>query len=307
VQSSAVVIWALLIVFVIAGLWLAAWFRRREIEQIRRGDWSSSSTLEISYALSRSYERGLVEPESLARAASLSRPWFFVGSALNTFVCLDVATGRYREALEWRTRWAWKKRRLGFEDEVIRVNEAEALACLGRLEESLAWAPQDASRSGFQMLIAGLAAHRAWVLAELGRIDDARKEVAQWGPWSPALGPYESEWHLSRFAVEFAAHAWDAASEALDAAERIAQRESSKRNVHFFRGRLAFAKGELEQALKHFERGAASPYRWQGGPALLDWGDALQKLGRVEEAREVWKRCVERDPQSPAAALAQKR
>ena len=118
---------------------------------------------------------------------------------------------------------------------------------------------------------------------------------------------YEAELSLAAFAVEFAARDWSAAGSALDAAEAVAVRESSRRNVHFLRGRLAFARGDFADAVTHFERGAASPYRCQGGPSLLDWGDALVKLGRPDDARAAWERCLTQDPQSPAAATARLR
>ncbi|MFT3711189.1 MAG: tetratricopeptide repeat protein [Archangium sp.] len=299
--------WLAVIVFAFLGIALARWFRENERKRVKNGDWSRATAMEVATVLWREYFRGVVEPELLHRATKLPPPRFFRGLVINQLINLDVAAGRYREALEWRGRWNWKKRRFGFDDDVLRLNEAEALACLGRLDEALSWAPADASRSGYSLLIAGLAAHRAWVLAELGRVDEARRELTAWAPWAGALAVYEAEWHLSSFAVELAAKNFDAAEAALVSAERIAQRESSKRNVHFSRGRLFCARGAFAEALPHFERGAASAYRWQGGAALLDWGDALQQLGRVGEAREAWQRCVERDGQSPHAATARDR
>lgn len=295
-----------LAVLAVVGLLISDWLKKRQLVRIQNGDWRGASTREIATALWQAYFHGLVEPSHLERLAKLPAPFFFLGQTINQFICLDIAAGRYHQALEWRGRWRWKKRALGDEDEVLRVNEAEALACLGRHEEALARAPHEAA-SHFGLLVAGVAAHRAWVLAELGRVEEARREHAVHVGASSALGPYLAEWHLSRFAVEFAAGAWDAAAAALDQAAGTAVRESSKRNVHFLRGRLAFARGQLDEAVKHFELGAASPYRWQGGPAWLDYGDALQRLGREVEARTAWQHCVERDGQSPAAATARQR
>jgi tetratricopeptide (TPR) repeat protein len=298
--------WLAIVAFTVAGVWLAQWFRRREFAALRAGDWSGASTYDIGNALFAAYHRGELDPRQLDAVARREPPRFFRGLAMNLFICLDVAAGRYQQALEWRARWKWSRRRLGYEDEVIRINEAEALACLGRGEEALAHAP--ARIAGAPAFVeGGLAAGRAWILAELGRVDEARAELSAHAAAAHALQHFEAEWHLSRFAVEFAARAYDAAAEALDDAERVARRESSKRNVHFLRGRLAYARGALEEAVQHFERGAQSVYQWQGGAALLDWGDALARLGREGEARAAWARCVERDGQAPAAVAARAR
>ena len=77
-------------------------------------------------ALWEAYRLGTLRADALA-AYAVSNPtppdlpyW------QNTLVCLDVATGRYREALEWRARL--REPPTGDSDKLLRVNEAEALA-----------------------------------------------------------------------------------------------------------------------------------------------------------------------------------
>ena len=45
-------------------------------------------------------------------------------------------------------------------------------------------------------------------------------------------------------------------------------------------------------------------YRYQGGEGLLLWGDALARLGRLDEARAAWALVGERDPESESAVTA---
>jgi tetratricopeptide (TPR) repeat protein len=145
------------------------------------------------------------------------------------------------------------------------------------------------------------------VLAELGRLEDARRELRDNERLSSSLGLFQAEWYFSVFAVDFAARDWSAASTALDEAEQLARRESSRRNVSLLRGRLAFARAAYDDSLLHFERAAASRYQWQGGAAWLEHGDALAHLGRRDDARAAWRGCLERDGQSPASELARSR
>lgn len=252
-------------------------------------------------ALWDEYLQGRVHPEVLAR---LARPASLDGNVQNTLVCLEVAAGRYREALAWHevpVHGVWSDEGRG----LVRLNVAEALACLGRLEDSLAMTDFPASTWG--LLEAGVAAHRAWVLAELGRIDEARATLERSAAQRTELGDFEAEWHFSAFVVALAARDFMSAGHALDAAAACAVRGSSERNVHFLRGRLEFARGDVAAAVAHFERGGALPYLGQGGAALLEWGDALAQLGREEEARAIWARCVRDDPQSPSAIAAARR
>lgn len=296
--------WLAIATFGVGGMWLAHLARRREVAAIRRGEWRGCTTLEVTGVLWLDYLRGEVNPELLERATSL-KPGLLRGEVLNWLVCLDVAAGRYRQALEWRNRWNWTEVGSGYQPSLILINEAEALACLGRLEEALEHVAM--ANSGFALVRAGRAAHRAWLLAELGRLDEARRELRDHERLSRSLGLFKAEWYFSVFAIDFAARDWVAASAALDKAEQLARRESSRRNVSLLRGRLAFARAAYEDAIQSFDRAAASKYRWQGGAAWLEHGDALAHLGRRDDARAAWRSCLERDGQSPASELARSR
>lgn len=220
---------------------------------------------------------------------------------INTAVCLEVAAGRYSQALLWRGLWSVAKP--SEYELLVRINEAEALANLGRFEESLAWIDREGSQS---LTIAGIAAHRAWCLAALGRPDEGRAALSKGKPRS--LGrEYRSEWHFSEAAIAVASAQWDEAAGALERAELFARRASTKRNLSFMNGMRLASQGRHQEALPHFERGASSIYVGQGGDALLTWGDSLMALGRHDEAQRVWALCVDRDPQAPSATAAQLR
>lgn len=355
------------------GLYTVAWFGGRALQQsamkqtaarLAEGRVDGLPTPLVTAMLHALYELGTVPTKALD---ALRQRHTLPTALLNTCIALDTATGRYAEALEWRRRCGVQVARP--QDWLaLRINEAEALANLGRLEEALvhpdapepppllrraplsellpylalAHAPQllcglVALTAAFvepnvripalvmvgSMLLAtglglqrwlqadwatlGLAAHRAWVLAELGRVAEGRAALAAVTEPTRKLGRYEAEWHFSRFALSFAERDFEGAEQALAAAAGVAQRTSTRRNLDFLRGRLAWARGRATDAVAHFERGAASPYQHQGGAALLDWADALISLGRGAEARQAWERCLAQDPQSPAAKQARLR
>ena len=261
---------------------------------------------EIVWFLGVRYDQGLLHPRALAAMPTVSPPPAdLLATALNMLVCVEIGSGRYREALEWRSRW--DAHPSGDADALLRINEAEALACLGRFEESLSLVEPLQPESDW--LRSARAAHRAWVLAELGRVEEARAELAlpELRPGVSFPAKYVAELWFSRFAVAMAARDLDLARSALDEAERFIVRESSRRNLHFYRGRLAVAEGRPTDAVEAFERGGQSVYRAQGGPSLVEWGDTLMQLGRTEEAREKWERCLSEDSQSPAAKTATER
>ena len=273
--------------------WRESNFARR----IATGDFEGSSLGQVVPVLWNEYGAGRVRPDFLARLPTAGK---LGPNAVQQVVCLDIAAGRYVEALRWQTQ---PRRHVAENERLLLLNLAEARACLGQLDEALSMT-EFAEKVQTDFLRAGLASHRAWVLSELGRPAEAREQLERTKRQRGLLGPFEAEWHFSAFAVAFAERNWVVAEAALDDAERVAVRGTTKRNLHFLRGRLAFARGELERALGHFEEGGRHVYRCQGGPALLDWGRALQQLGRIDEARTIWERCRAEDPQSPAALEA---
>lgn len=94
----------------LVGLVIADGLRSRErARAIPQGKLSGFAVAEVGFFLMAQYRKGLLHPTALEAAKQLSPPFFDpLAHALNSFVCLDVASGRYREALEWRARWAAK-------------------------------------------------------------------------------------------------------------------------------------------------------------------------------------------------------
>jgi tetratricopeptide (TPR) repeat protein len=256
----------------------------------------------LSY-LCAEYLQGRINPEALAALRACASPGMLLLWNVNEAVCMEIAAGRYVEALTWRA--VCPPARLRGEGELLlRINEAEAMANLGRIEESLAWINRSATAPG--LTSAGSAAHRAWCLAMLKRPAEAEQALSEDTPEN-LPEPYRSEWYLSKAAAAIAGRKWEDASAALADADELASRASSVRNVHFTRGLLFAAQGLPQEALPHFEAGAKHPYAGQGGDALLSWGETLALLGRQDDARQAWSLCVERDSQSPAAAVARTR
>ncbi len=296
--------WVVLVGVGLLGVALANWVRRREqLRDIPRGKLGGFTVAEVAGFLMAQYRQGHLHPQALEAARQLSPPLIDpFAMSLNIFVCLEVAAGCYREALEWRPRW--KATLSGDGDAVVTINEAEALACLGMLEASLALVEPLEPKLGW--VRTARAAHRAWVLAELGRLDEARAQLAEirFGVDEPFPYEFIAELWFSRFAVALAERNFEAAWNALAQSRPFVVRESSRRNLFFYSARLASAQGKLEAAADEFAIGGANVYRAQGGPCLVEWGCVLTKLGRHEEAREVWRRCLVEDPQSPAADIA---
>ena len=220
----------------------------------------------------------------------------------NLAICMEVASGRYAEALRWRDR-CHEAALKGEEELLLRINEAEAMANLGRIDEALSRIDREPTHS---LTIAGAAAHRAWCAALLGRPEQGAAELSKASAGQLGL-PFRSEWHLAEAAVFVAARRWLEADHALKKAKLFAMRASTKRNVHFSRGLLLAAQERHLEALTHFEQGAKAKYVGQGGDALLAWGDCLAALSRNADARRAWALCAERDPQAPAAATARSR
>ena len=99
----------------------------------------------------------------------------------------------------------------------------------------------------------------------------------------------------------------DAARRCARAGARSAVRVSSRRNALAICGRVAVAMEEWGDAERLLRAAAEHPYRWQGGDALLLWGEVLSRLGRFDEARGAYALAIERDPQSESARLARGR
>ncbi|MDC3955398.1 tetratricopeptide repeat protein [Polyangium jinanense] len=219
---------------------------------------------------------------------------------VNMLVCVDVAAGRYERALARRGPWS-----LAQDDAILCVNEAEALANLGRWEESLAHVRR-ALDAEDALARTGAALHGAWVLGARGRAEEARAWFALAREADLPLD-FRSEYHFAEAFLCLAEGDPASARRAVLRGDAIAKRASSRRNALFLLGRIDAREGRFEEALARFEAGARHVFRGQGGDGLLAWGDTLASLGRAERAAEAWRLVIKRDPESYAAALARER
>ncbi|MDI1479617.1 hypothetical protein [Polyangium sp. y55x31] len=219
---------------------------------------------------------------------------------VNLLVCVDVASGHYARALARRAAWS-----LAQNDAILCINEAEALANLGRWEESLAHVRR-ALASGDALDRTGAALHGTWVLALQERAAEARAQFAL-AREADLPDDFRSEYHFAEAFLCLAEGDRASARRAVLRGDALAKRASSRRNALFLLGRIAAREGRFEEALARFEEGARHVFRGQGGDGLLAWGDTLATLGRAEQAAAAWRLVIERDPESYAAALARER
>ena len=246
----------------------------------------------------------------LADEARTVGDWSLANTAINTF----INAGLYREALEVERGWEPQAAHasedvgdgLGPDEQaaLAQFNLCEALYNLGDWEaarERLRVVEEAAV--GEPLLQQAILMQRAWILAHTGQAADALAALEQLKREDiPRV--YWSEVSFTRAAALLALGRYDEAGNEAREGLKHARRVASTRNGLFMLGHIARAAGRLEEAARHFEAGAAHPYKGQGGGALLAWGDCLEKLGRGERAREAWRLVLERDPQSAAAREA---
>lgn len=91
---------------------------------------------------------------------------------VHLLICVDVAMGRYSRVMDRRRQWALEN-----DHTIIRINEAEALANLGRWEESLEHVRDLLKTTG--LTLTGAALHNAWVLAMQDRTARAGGSVGE--------------------------------------------------------------------------------------------------------------------------------
>lgn len=238
------------------------------------------------------------ELEDLLRllpAGSRLTSWMFAGT-----IDIWVNAGRYRTALlaardaRWRGA-SWELSCVGH------VNRAEALHNLGRDGLALALLRRQRARLERSALGRnGAIALEAWIFAQRGNAAQARAVFGRIDP-KPLSPYYLSEVLYTHAAIELAGNELDRAFTLASHGLAKAVRASSERNGHFLLGRIDLARGQLEQALVHYERGRHHRYRGQGGTALLELGQLYERLNRPNAAREVYAEALARDPESPAA------
>lgn len=242
----------------------------------------------------------------LADEARRVGDWSLANTAINTF----INAGLYQEALEVERRWEPRAEPASEEPEpdeqaaLARFNLCEALYNLGDWEaarERLRAVEEAAV--GEPLLRQAILMQRAWIQAHTGHGADALATLESLNRRDlPRV--YWSEVAFTRAAALLALGRYGEAGQEARVGLGLARRAASTRNGLFMLGHIALAAGRLEEAARHFEAGAAHPYKGQGGGALLAWGDCLEKLGHGERAREAWRLVLERDFQSAAAREA---
>lgn len=241
-----------------------------------------------------------------ARAAG---DWGLANTAVNTF----INAGLYQEALAvergWESTDSHVLEELGPDEQrdLVQLNLSEALYNLGDWEAASArLRAVEEAEADEPLLRHALLLQRGWILAHTGHGAEALATLDQLNREDlPRV--YWSEVAFSRAAVLLVLQRYDEAEKEAREGLALARRVASTRNGLFMLGRIALARGRLEEASRHFEAGAAHPYKGQGGGALLAWGECLEKLGQEARAREVWRLVLERDPQSAAAREAASR
>jgi tetratricopeptide (TPR) repeat protein len=242
----------------------------------------------------------------LADEARSVGDWSLANTAINTF----INAGLYQEALGVERRWEPRavdgSEEPGPDEEeaLARFNLCEALYNLGEWEAARErLRAVEESPAGEPLLRHAILMQRAWIQAHTGQGAEALATLERLSREDiPRV--YWSEVSFTRAAALLALRRYDEAGNEARVGLKLARRVASTRNGLFMLGHIALAAGRLEEAARHFEAGAAHPYKGQGGSALLAWGDCLEKLGRSERAREAWRLVLERDPQSVAAREA---
>jgi tetratricopeptide (TPR) repeat protein len=253
--------------------------------------------------------RAVEAARHLADEARAADDWGLANTAINTF----INAGLYREALEVERGWPHPEtppsHPLGPDEQrdLARLNLCEALYNLGEWDAASArLRALEEAHADEPLLRHALLLQRGWILAHdghaeegLAAMDRLRREEL------PRV--YWSEVAFTRAAVLLVLQRHDEAEKVTREGLSLARRAASLRNGLFMLGLISLARGRLEEASRHFEAGAAHPYKGQGGSALLAWGECLEKLGQGTRAREAWRLVLERDPQSAAAREAASR
>jgi tetratricopeptide (TPR) repeat protein len=258
-------------------------------------------------------QRELGAPER-SIAALMRRQKIGSMSPFNANLAVDmlISMGRYREALQVASPFLERLR--GHADPVfagmpvlVDINRAEAEYNLGMWAEAEARLEKSETRcDGSPICHAGSRLQRAWILAHRGRAEEALA-LCDETSLDDLPGVYQAEPHYSRAAALLALGRLDDAERAIEEGQSVAKRTSSERNGLFMLARVAARRERWSEVEALCRRASEHRWRYQGGEGLLLWGDALAKLGRVDEARAAWALVGERDPESESATLAAER
>jgi tetratricopeptide (TPR) repeat protein len=238
--------------------------------------------------------------QALARDPGAQR----TASLVNGLIESQITGGWYREALAEAPPATSAPASLNGNLTLIQINLAEAEYNLGRWHA--AWErlrDLDDDAVCFPITESGLALQRAWIAAHTDRGVEA---LAFWegADISGLPDQYRAEHDFTHAAVLLALGRPADAKAAAERGAARAQRVSSHRNALYLRARVEAALGDWASSEALCREGAGHPFRTQGGDGLLLWGEALSRLGRLDEARQAWALAVERDPQSESAAQA---
>jgi tetratricopeptide (TPR) repeat protein len=232
------------------------------------------------------------------------RGWLVVA---NDAVNRCITGGRYAEALLIGARVEPAIQSQQFpphEGALVHINLAEAEYNLGRWEDAEhRLRDLDDRSAGAAITRAGLMLQRAWIFAHQGRGKEAWA-CAQRTAATDLPEDFRTERHYTRAAALIACGRLDQATAEIGRGLAIRRRPSSERNGWFMLARLAAIKGDLRDASGWCTRASAHSYKGQGGDGLLLWGEVLERLGRIDDARRAWTLVGERDPESECVAWA---
>lgn len=286
---------------------LAAGDRQRALRLCARVRGLGTAPQQVTAALLEA--RALTDEGLTARAIETARemlaffptsecPWPFVNQAVVSL----VNAGLYTEALGVAQRWPECVRSRDGEVDpascaITRINEAEALHNLGRVDEALrALDAVQCLAACDPVAASGLTCLRAWILVSAGRVDAARSVLD--GADLAALSPV----HDAEVAYTWAALERDAGdlATAMRHAERglaAARTASSERNGLFMVAGIAALQGDESRARDLFERAVNHAYRAQAGDGLSRYARFLEGLGDRGGADRARAMIAERDPE----------
>ena len=217
-----------------------------------------------------------------------------------------VNAGCYHSAILAPRLFGWRALRRRYPDVfgIAHINRAEALHNVGRNDlalKLLARAPRVSAiaKNG------GLALE-AWILADIGRASAAKELFNRIDP-RPLSPYYASEMCFTRALIALTSGDYESALiAASDGLARVV-RASSERNGLFLLGRIEALRGNLEQAIAHYERGRWHRYRGQSARGLFELGQLYEQQNLPQVAHAAYAQAIEEDAESAAAARCRAR
>lgn len=237
----------------------------------------------------------LADAAELARARITERdfhPW-------NRNVAIDIliSAGAYEAALRAEpATYMPTDPRVAQALVLIQINLAEAEYNLGRWNEAEARLRSlDLACWYFPITRAGLLQQRAWIAAHRDRAPIALRLCASIEPhWLPP--DYRSEYHFTRVAALLAAGRINEAQDALVKGERLARRQSTKRNALFLRARIAASRDDWTAAESACRAAVEQRTLWRASDETLspilhsDWSQsAIPRVRRRRSPRASWR------------------